>query len=92
MAIRPQLLAMINEPDRVVRAAARLRRGGQSSPQPLQLAKTVALCIGKIARLDYGIDWYGSSGKHSGQSRADPAASCAGTTCRRASSSRFASG
>ncbi|KAL8284260.1 hypothetical protein RQP46_005009 [Phenoliferia psychrophenolica] len=38
LAIRPQLLAMVNEPDRV-------------------LAKTVALCIAKIARLDYGIDW-----------------------------------
>ena len=23
----------------------------------LQLAKNVALCIGKIARLDYGMDW-----------------------------------
>lgn len=38
-AIRPRLLAMVDESD-------------------LVLAKNVALCIGKIARLDYGIEWY----------------------------------
>ncbi|KAK4702500.1 importin-11, partial [Phenoliferia sp. Uapishka_3] len=37
-AIRPQLLAMVNEPD-------------------LKVSKTVALCIAKIARMDYGWDW-----------------------------------
>ncbi|ORY75687.1 armadillo-type protein [Leucosporidium creatinivorum] len=37
-SIRPRLLAMVDEPDRV-------------------LAKNVALCIAKIARLDYGVDW-----------------------------------
>lgn len=57
-AIRPKLLAMVDEPDRVVSSlpqpcrALRLTLLG-----PLQLAKNVALCIAKIARLDYGIDW-----------------------------------